>query len=88
MKLTQLSKFEIQLYPVNLIWPFFQVDFTTKFCDSMMFNLMNNLLNILMIFKNILFNDFHLMLLSSLLRLGIIRYFPMCTTSTVYFLLK
>ena len=39
---------------------------TTKFRDSMMFNFLNNLLNILMIFKSVLFDDFYSMLLSRL----------------------
>ena len=44
----------------------FRVDVTTKFLDSMMFIFLNNLLNILMIFQYILFNDFGWMLLSKL----------------------
>ena len=36
---------------MHLKFPFFEVDVTTKFCDSMMLNFLNNLLNILMIFK-------------------------------------
>ena len=37
-------------------------DITTKFCDSMIFNFLNNLLNI----SIVLFNDFDSMLPSSL----------------------
>ena len=46
--------------------PFFKFDDTTKFRNSMMFIFLNNLLNISMIFKKVLFDDFDSMLLSSL----------------------
>ena len=50
---------------------FTKVHVLIKICDSMMFNFFNNIVNIFryysMIFKKVLFNDFHLMLLSSLL---------------------
>ena len=45
---------------------FTKVSVVFKFCDSMMFNFLNNLLNISMIFQKVLFDDFHSMLLSSL----------------------
>ena len=45
---------------------FTKVDVVMKFRDSMMFNFLNNLLNISMIFKEVLFDDFDMMLLSSL----------------------
>ena len=45
---------------------FSKVDVHIKIRDSKMFNFFNSFVNILMLFKKVLFNDFHLMLLSSL----------------------
>ena len=53
--------FKMAILPVNVV---------TKFCDAMMFNFLNNLLNILMTFRWVLFNDFDLMLLSSVIGHG------------------
>ena len=47
-----------------------KVDDLIKICDSMTFNFLNNLVNILMIFKYVLFNDFHSILLFSLTVIG------------------
>ena len=55
-----------QLFPVNLYKPFFWVDVTIKFCISMMFNFLNNVLNISKNFIKVLFDVTHSMLLSSI----------------------